>query len=45
MEAATKHRTSSLLLARCQYPIRWHKGKGTWTAWPVGLPVTAMDTT
>jgi hypothetical protein len=45
MQTATHHKTPSLLLARCQYPIRWHKGKGSWTAWPVGLPVTAMDTT
>lgn len=45
MQAATSRRMSSLLLARCQYPIRWHKGKGAWTARPVGLPVTAMDTT
>lgn len=45
MEATAKNRPSSPLLAQCQYPIRWHKGKGTWTAWPIGLPVTAMDTT
>lgn len=45
MQAATRHKASSLLLAQCQYPIRWHKGKNTWTAWTVGLPVIAMDTT
>ena len=33
------------LLARYRYPIEWHRGKGTWSAWPVGLPVVAMDTT
>jgi hypothetical protein len=33
------------LLARYRYPIEWHQGKGTWSAWPVGLPVVAMDTT
>ena len=27
------------------YPIQWHRGKGTWSAWLVGLPVVAMDTT
>ena len=28
-----------------RYLIEWHRGKGTWSAWPVGLPVVAMDTT
>lgn len=36
-------RFPSHLLA--QYPIRWHRGKEIWTAWPVGLPVIAMDGT
>ncbi|HWF62048.1 MAG TPA: hypothetical protein VN666_17315 [Nitrospira sp.] len=38
-------RLPSHLLAQYQYPIRWHWGKGTWTAWSVGLPVIAMDGT
>ena len=42
---AASEATSSPLLARYQYPIRWHCGKGVWTAWPVGLPVIAVDTT
>jgi len=42
---ATQRLASSLLRARHQYPICWHKGKGMWAAWPIGLPVTAVDTT
>lgn len=42
---ALAYQSSSHLLARYQYTVRWHRGKGSWTAWAVGLPVIAMDTT
>ena len=45
MRATASYAVPASLLARYQYPIRWHRGKDTWSAWPVGLPVLAMDTT
>lgn len=44
-QAAFLRKERSSLLARYHYPIQWHRGKGTWSAWSVGLPVVAMDTT
>jgi predicted RNase H-like HicB family nuclease len=43
--SAALRKEAPTLLARYRYPIQWHRGKGTWSAWPVGLPVVAMDTT
>ncbi len=44
-QGAALGKETPALLARYRYPIQWHRGKGTWSAWPVGLPVVAMDTT
>ena len=43
--SAALRKEAPALLARYRYPIEWHRGKGTWSAWPAGLPVVAMDTT